>query len=320
MLVTLDPSASEPQLTVYTMNEPELLVKAYAVSPEDWPAYIEYRRAAEEFESNPIPPGQLVYDEKIKTNGEEDVLTETAVLLSEALQGETGHLIVTVQPPRRFSDFWEERSQTVQTWVQATQIGVDAIVDPTQLIVWTTDLKDGAPLANTTITPNNGSATQTDQQGIASMPLPGGGIQYLVASQGEDNAILPANPQYWDDYGWQQRPLYDELRWHIFDDRTMYRPGEEVHVKGWLRNIQGGSGAISLPAQVSTANYQVYDSQGNEITTGTTAVDGLGGFDLAFTLPENSNLGNAYINLDAGGSGVPDTNSKSRNSAVPNLK
>ncbi|MBE2224882.1 MAG: hypothetical protein IAF02_25300, partial [Anaerolineae bacterium] len=305
MLVTLDPSASEPQLTVYTMNEDKLDVKAYAVSPADWPAYVEYRRELEQFESNPPPPGRLVYDETINTNGEEDVLTETAVSLSQALDGETGHLIVVVQPPRRFSDFWEERSQTVQTWVQATQIGVDAIVDPTQLIVWTTDLQDGAPLAGVNVAPNNGSVSQTGQQGLATIQLPGSGIQYLVATLGNDSAILPANPQYWDDYGWQQRPLQDELRWHIFDDRTMYRPGEEVHVKGWLRHIQAGSGAIKLPGNQTSVTYQVYGSQGNEITNGATAVDGLGGFDFAFTLPENSNLGYAYISLQAGGSGIP---------------
>lgn len=302
MLVTLDPSASEPQLTVYTMNEPELSVKAYAVSPEDWPAYVEYRREAEEFEANPTPPGELVYDEKIQTNSEEDVLTETAVLLSQALADEHGHLIVIVQPPRRFSDFWEERSQTVQTWVQATQIGVDALVDPTQLIVWTTALQDGAPLANVTVAPNHGDTTQTDQQGIANILLPGEGIQYLVASQGEDSAILPAQPNYWDDYGWQKQPLTDELRWHIFDDRAMYRPGETVHIKGWLRDIAGGSGSISLPGDKATSvDYQVYGPQGNEITTGTTEVNGLGGFDFTFTLPENSNLGYAYISMQASG-------------------
>ena len=25
----------------------------------------------------------------------------------------------------------------------------------------------------------------------------------------------------------------------MFDDRQMYRPGEEVHLKGWLRRIGG---------------------------------------------------------------------------------
>jgi uncharacterized protein YfaS (alpha-2-macroglobulin family) len=46
----------------------------------------------------------------------------------------------------------------------------------------------------------------------------------------------------------------DELMWHVTDDRQMYRPGEEVHVKGWLRLRQGrkGGDVAGLAGQVST--------------------------------------------------------------------
>jgi uncharacterized protein YfaS (alpha-2-macroglobulin family) len=310
VLVTLDPSASEPALSLYTMNEDKLAVQAYAVTPADWPAYLEYRRQYDNAPDNPpTPPGELVYDETIQTHGEKDVLTETAVSLQEALGGNTGHLILIIKPPRRFSDLWEERSQTVQTWVQATQIGVDAIADPTQLLVWTTALQDGSPLNGVTVTPVSatsatGSAAQTDGQGVAAIPLTDDGTLYLVAQQGEDSAILPANSWYWDEYGWQRSPLQDELRWHILDDRAIYRPGEEVHVKGWLRQISGGSGVIRLPGDEATSvSYQVYGPQGNELSSGTAEVTGLGGFDFAFTVPENSNLGYAAINLQANGGG-----------------
>ncbi len=37
--------------------------------------------------------------------------------------------------------------QTVQAWVQVTQIGLDAFADHSEMVVWTTALKDGAPLA-----------------------------------------------------------------------------------------------------------------------------------------------------------------------------
>lgn len=42
--------------------------------------------------------------------------------------------------------------------------------------------------------------------------------------------------------------LYDDASWYVADDRQMYRPGEEVHVKGWLRVIGGGQeGDVSQP-------------------------------------------------------------------------
>ncbi|MCB8945586.1 MAG: hypothetical protein H6658_17695 [Ardenticatenaceae bacterium] len=300
-LITADPSAANPSLTLYVMNYDELHVQAYAVQPSDWPAYTAYRRNFDQQESQPTPPGQLVLDEMLAVEHEEDVLTEIAVNLAEALEGETGHLIVVIQPNVRFSDQWQRRSQTVQAWVQVTQIGLDAFADHSQLVAWATNLADGSPLANVTLTDSNQNTLQTDAAGLAHLDLPASGIQYLIAQQGDDAAILPANPYYWDDYGWQRQSLSDELRWHVFDDRAMYKPGEEVHLKGWLRHI-AQDGTISLPGnRVTGISYQTYDAQGNEIATGTSPVNGFGGFDFSFPIPTNSNLGYAYMSLQAQG-------------------
>jgi uncharacterized protein YfaS (alpha-2-macroglobulin family) len=227
-LITTDPSASEPGLTVFVMNYDELNVQAYAVAPSDWPAYTTYRRNFDQQDSQPTPPGRLVLDEMLAVEHEEDVLTEISVNLSQALEGNTGHLIVVIQPPGPFRDQWERRSQTVQAWVQVTQIGLDAFNDYSQLVAWATNLADGAPLANITITDSNQNESQTDAAGVARLDLTTSGIKYLVAQQGDDTALLPANSYYWDEFGWQLQPLYDELRWHIFDDRGMYRPGQKT--------------------------------------------------------------------------------------------
>lgn len=305
MLVTLDPSSSEPQLTLYVMNHDELHVQAYAVNPEDWDDYMAYRRDFDQQENPPTPPGRLVYDEMVDTGNEEDVLTETAVNLSAPL-AESEHLIVVIQPPRGFfADLWQQRYQTITPWVQSTQIGLDAMRDNDELIVRATALADGAPLSGVAITSGTGNLeTTTDANGLARVHLPANGLTTIVARQGEDTAVLPISSYYWDDTGWQPQSPTDELRWHLFDDRAMYRPGEEVHVKGWLRHIDGASGAITLPGgQATGVTYQVYDPQGNEIATGDTAVNGFGGFDLSFTIPENSNLGHASINLQVQGGG-----------------
>ncbi len=304
ILVTTDPSASDPSLTLYVMNYEELHVRLYAVTPEDWVAYTAYRRSFDQQEDSPTPPGRLVLDEMLAIDYEEDVLTETAVSLAPALDGQTGHLIVVIQPPGPFRDRWQQRSQTIHTWVQVTQIGLDAFVDQQQMVAWATNLANGAPLPGVTITANQNRINQTtDADGLARFNLPGGGLRLLIATQGADSAILPATSYYWDEHGWQPQPRQDELRWHIFDDRAMYRPGEEIHVKGWLRHISGDGGAIALPGgRVSELRYQTYDPQGNVLVEGTAVVNPFGGFDLSFTLPENSNLGHAYINFQAVGS------------------
>ncbi len=303
--VTADPSASDPSLTLYVMNYDELDVKLYAVTPEDWPAYLRYLRDFDQMNEDddfPTPPGELVVDETLAVDSVEDVLTETAVSLQDALDGDTGHVIAVIQPPTLARDFWERRNQLIKTWVQVTQIGLDAFADDAQLVTWATNLADGAPLSGVSLTTNNNQSQQTNGDGLATFELSSSGILYLLATQGDDTALLPASTSYWDEYGWQVREQSDELRWYTFDDRAMYRPGEEVHVKGWLRRVSSEGAVTLLANQVSNVLYTVYDPQSNEMASGTAVVNSFGGFDLTFTVPENSNLGYAYIQLQANGS------------------
>ena len=53
-----------------------------------------------------------------------------------------------------------------------------------------------------------------------------------VARQGNDVALLPARTSWWDQTGWQRVEDQDQLRWMVFDDRGLYRPGEEVEGQG----------------------------------------------------------------------------------------
>jgi len=125
----------------------------------------------------------------------------------------------------------------------------------------------------------------------------------LTATLGNDSALLVHSPYGWDEPGWTAGSTVDSLRWFVFDDRQMYQPGEEVHIKGWLRRIGGGqTGDVSLVgSDISSVSYAVTDPQGNKIGDGTTNVNALGGFDFVFTLPELVNLGYAQISLSAQG-------------------
>jgi uncharacterized protein YfaS (alpha-2-macroglobulin family) len=307
MLVTLDPSSSKPLLTVYSINFNRLRVRAYEVKPSDWSGYKEYLRNFYQEEQPPSPPGREVLNDTISLDAVDDALTETAIDLSDALESETGHLIVIVDPPSNLLSLGRDRQRyIVQTWVQATQIGLDALVDHSEMVVWASALSDGAPLSGLTISgpPSNATAV-TGSDGTTRFDLPGEGIELLVAQQGEDTAILPNSQYFWGDDNWHSWPVRDELRWFVFDDRQMYRPGEEVHVKGWLRQIGGKqNGDVGLlDGLVSAVTYRVVGPQGNEFLAGTADVNALGGFDFAFTLPENANLGHANLMLDARGAG-----------------
>jgi uncharacterized protein YfaS (alpha-2-macroglobulin family) len=303
LLVTLDPVASEPVLSLYTINYNRLEVKIYAVEPSDWPEFMEYLREYQRTDVGRKPPGKLVRDENMRLETPTDVLTEVGIDLSKEMEGDYGHFIVVVKPPKRL--FEEERYwETVHAWVQVTQIGLDAFADHSNMTVWTSALKDGAPLAGASITSDPAGVKETtSEDGTARFAIPAAGAQYLVASLGEDEAILPRSVNYWGEDAWISHPPNDLLRWYVFDDRQIYKPGEEVSVKGWMRQIGGRQdGDVGLVGgSVNGVRYQIIGPQGNELGSGSSPVNALGGFDFTFTLPENANLGYAQLVLDAEG-------------------
>ncbi|MCB0047027.1 MAG: Ig-like domain-containing protein [Caldilineaceae bacterium] len=304
-LVTLDPSAVTPTLSVYSINYGKLRVRAYRVTPEDWPAYQQYLREYRyQQKDRPAPPGTRVMQKTLTLDAPKDQMVETAIDLSDALSDAPGHLIVTVDTPTVpiVGDLLRRANPFVIAWVQSTQIGLDAFADNSRLVAWTTALADGAPMAGVTVSLLNQSEPAiTDEDGVAALSLPQGNAPILMAKNEGDSAILPVNPYYWDDEGWRAWPQQDELRWYVFDDRQMYRPGEEVHVKGWLRRIEAGpTGDVALANLAgSTVTYEIYDPRGNELDRGDLQLTEQAGFDLAFTLPENVNLGYATLYLRA---------------------
>ena len=79
----------------------------------------------------------------------------------------------------------------------------------------------------------------------------------------------------------------------------MYKPKEEVAVKGYIRKITAGKlGDVEgLGDAVNGLTYSVKDPRNNEIAKGTGNLNAFGAFDFKFTLPDNANLGYARIDL-----------------------
>ncbi len=305
-LLTIDPAAGTPTFSFYSVNYERLRVRIYAVTPEDWPAYQRYLN--ERWRDSPPPlPGRQVLSKIFQIESQPDAMVETTIDLSESLSGERGHLIVQVDFPQLNILRRDRYSQSVTSWVQVTQIGLDAFSDYEELVAWTTALEDGRPLEGVEVGFLGSDQTGvTAADGTVTLELPAGTTELLVARQDGDVAILPPNQtgyNYWGGYGvWEPRFPMDEARWYVFDDRQMYRPGEEVHVKGWVRRVGMRKGEdIGLLQGATTLRYWVYDPQGSLLVEEATDVNDLGGFDFAFTLPENANLGYASIELTVDG-------------------
>ncbi len=307
--VVLDPTTT-PRFNIYSINVERIRVRAYAVEPTDFPSYLRYladwayRRDVEE---RPEPPGRPVMDQVLSVPGE-DTLVESSVDLQEALGGSTGNLILVVEPELGFLAGLLDRelAQRLEsyrsiTWIQATQIGLDAFVDQDEMVVWANRLQDGAPLGGVSVSLWPGGPNGiTDETGMARLELPASGsATLLLASRGEDVAFIPRTTYFYDSGArWQRTPEEQELRWYVFDDRQMYRPGETVRVKGWLRRIERSpDGDVTRPPGVRFIAFTARDPRGNEIAQGEVPVNDLGGFHLQFELPENMDLGYTTIEL-----------------------
>ena len=86
------------------------------------------------------------------------------------------------------------------------------------------------------------AAARSGASGLARLALGDGPAPLLVARRGQRRRDPPVADRLVD----RGRGLAadargtDTLRFFVFDDREMYRPGEKVHVKGWLRRIGAG--------------------------------------------------------------------------------
>jgi uncharacterized protein YfaS (alpha-2-macroglobulin family) len=153
-------------------------------------------------------------------------------------------------------------------------------------------------------------SNRTAADGILRLPLPttasDKGQNILIAKRGNDVAFLPENADYfWQSTGsWYKKGNSDSLRWFVFDDRGMYRPKEEVAVKGYIRKITGGKlGDVEgLGGQQQTYNWSARDPRNNEIAKGTVTLNAFGAFDLKFSIPDNANLGYSWIDFTVPGS------------------
>jgi alpha-2-macroglobulin len=303
----LDPQAP-PRFSVFTINQPSVKVKVYAVSPADWPKYREFREAFDRRVAKVVPPGRLVIDQAVAVRGAADELTETTIDLAPALRQRLGHVVLVVEPAVAPREAW--RRNQVAVWIEATQIGVDALTDQGQIVVWATSLKDGKPLGGAEVRlAGDATVARTQGDGTIARALPTQTAEYLVARVGDDEALLPQNASRWGRGGWTRQATSDVVSSFVFDDRKMYRPGEEVRVKGWIRTVgmrpEGDVAGLSAP--VGAIGYRVLDSRGNEVLKGETAGKPFGGFELAFKLPGTMNLGTARLELRCTANGLAGT-------------
>jgi uncharacterized protein YfaS (alpha-2-macroglobulin family) len=281
-MIVLDP-AGPRRLSVLSHDHRRLRVRIHRVAPEDWPRFVRAGGRA--------LPGTEALNRIVRIDAGAGEMTETVIDLDEVLGGRPGQLVVAVEAMEG-----EGRDQVSYTWVQSTRIGLAAFVDPRKVTAWATSLVDGAPLPGLRVALPGGGDGTTDADGIASLSLPGiREAEWLVARSGDDAALLPGP--------WRRADPGVQLLWYAATDRNLYRPGEEVRFKGWVRRFERTpEGGLDLPRRTAdSVAWRATDPRGNEVAAGRAALTALGGFDARFTVPAGANLGGALVMLSLPG-------------------
>ncbi len=305
-MVVLDPMAPGRTLDFFTTSYRALKVQLYKVTPADYDRYGTFLSERWNNDKPAAVPGRLVFDDLVPIKAGQELLTETHVDLSAALDAKGfGHVIAIIQPSP-----WTESSRPPEliSWVQATRLGIDVHLDSDTMHAYASELDSGKPAADVQLElrPAGVKAT-SDDTGLAAFALaaPSVGAHYLVARRDGDVAFVTENNGWYSSGTWDKRVLDDrlQLQEHVLDDRTLYRPGEEVSIKGWMRWSDRGKGGDvgPLDGALTGLTFRVVDAQDNEIAKGTTTVSALGGFDAKFTLPKTPNLGRARIEFSPTG-------------------
>ena len=131
-------------------------------------------------------------------------------------------------------------------------------------------------------------SASTDASGLASIPRTAA-VRHLHASLGADSYLTAFDASLdtvglWHfpvRYSWN-KPAEAPRKAFLFTDRSLYRPGETVRVKGIVRTQRGN--AIE-PAKSNSARVVVVDPTEKEIHTSPVTISENGSFDFTYSLP-----------------------------------
>ncbi|MEM7096345.1 MAG: alpha-2-macroglobulin family protein [Actinomycetota bacterium] len=288
-LVTLDPVVADNRFGVNSINHDEVELTVWEVDPaDDWAEYQDnaWRLTIPEDERNAWnPPWERIATRSIATGGDDDEFVEVAIDLSAELE-RSEHLVVLVEVDAKDDDYL---NQPAVAWVQRTAIAIDAYADDAQAVASVTDLRTGEPIVGADVRLLPGGSARTDADGLATIELANDHRGALAEYEG-DRALIG---EFWASRYNRQ----DRIAWYVIDDRGLYRPGETVSVKGWVRRIDAERPArLSLP-EGGVVSWFARDGFGNEFATGEVDLSAAGGFDLTVDIPTDVTLGYASISF-----------------------
>jgi hypothetical protein len=208
----------------------------------------------------------------------------------DAVKGEWnyGTLQLGVLPEGVYAVRAEQNKTTSSALVIVSKLALVLKTSPAQTLAWTVDALNGAPLAARVYRAGGATSSLGDGSGLARLPYDKDASVYL-ARFGDSWALAGAGMATWN-----VRQSYG----YAYTERPVYRPGDEVFVKGILRD------AKSLKARANTAVRVrvLHQESGSEVYRGTATTNNFGSFALSLNLNARARTGQYVVNVTGEGS------------------
>ncbi len=193
-----------------------------------------------------------------------------------------------------------------------TDVGVTFKTSPQSILIWTTSLEAGTPMAamNVELRDKNNTVLwtgSTDDNGLAIAPgweklavqksSWGQPVLYVFVSSAGGDAVLSTELNGGMDL-WRfnvpftYSPKPDALHTELFTERGIYRPGETIYVKGVSR-VPGKEGWV-FP-QGLKGQLKLMDSHGEEVASKEVSLSNQGSFHTSFEVPVSARTGDWEI-------------------------
>ena len=186
-----------------------------------------------------------------------------------------------------------ENRPTTQAILQLTDIGLAWKLTGKEAMIYAFSCDTGAPLPGVKLQLYGEDAAvlesaSTDASGLATIPR-SEAVRHLHATLGADSYLTAFDSSLdtvglWHfpvRYTWN-KPAEAPRKAFLFTDRSLYRPGETVRMKGIVRTQRGN--AIE-PAKPGPARIVITDPTDKEIHARTVTISENGSFDFTYSLP-----------------------------------
>ncbi len=221
-----------------------------------------------------------------------------------------GHWLITFSNPHYIEYYGDKRPVYERVYLTVSNIGITekkidiGTIENTDMaelknIFWITDLKTLAPVSGAAIRIFNritndsleeSGTVVTDSRGIAEYQA-AGQPQALIVAAGDDSAVMANNDSTLE----YAARAGSSARIYAYTDRPIYRPGQEVHIKGIYRIGYDNDYEIFADRKVEVV---VRDSRYMEISKQSVAVNDFGTFALDLELPPDAALGTYSVRTD----------------------